>query len=70
MNFDFRFWGVRGAPQKGPQKLKFMEPSRVQYQVNLPEPQQFLCPVQKINSFLGTSQEDRATATGNMHKNC
>ena len=34
-----------------------MEPSRVWYQVNPPGPlQQFLCPLQKINSCLGTSQ--------------
>jgi len=31
MNFDFWFWGAR--PPKGPPKLKFMEPSRVWYQV-------------------------------------
>ena len=36
------------------EKLKFMEPS---HQVNPPDPtQQFLCPLQKINSCLGTSQ--------------
>ena len=39
------------------QKLKFMETSRVWYQVN--PLQQFLCPLQKINSCLGTSQMAR-----------
>jgi len=42
------------------QKLKFMEPSRVWYQVTPPGPfQQFLCPLQKINSRLGTSRMAR-----------
>jgi len=39
------------------EKLKFMEPSRVRYQVNPSDPlKKFLCPLQKINSCLGTSQ--------------
>ena len=55
--FDF---GAPGVPPKGRRKLKFMEPIsiRVWYQVNTPgtTPQQFLCPLQKINSCFGTSQ--------------
>jgi len=46
-NFDFRFWGARGAP-KGARKLKFMEPIRVWYQVNtqgLPTPTIFVPPL-------------------------
>ena len=39
------------------EKLKFMEPGRVRYQVNPPDlPQQFLRPFQKISSCIGTSQ--------------
>ena len=41
-----------------------MEPSCVRYRVNPPEPsQQFLCPVQEINSCLGTSQMAHAVNT-------
>ena len=51
-------FGAPGAPPKGPGKLKFVEPISVWYQVKTPgpPPQQFLCPLQKINSCFGTSQ--------------
>ena len=48
------------------EKLKFMEPSRVRYQVNpaADPPQQFCAPSRKTNSCLGTSQ--MAPPAGNL----
>jgi len=47
------------------EKLKFMEPSRVRYQVNAADPlSNFCAPSRKTNSCLGTSQ--MAPAAGNL----
>ena len=45
---------TREVTLKGSRKLKFMEPIRVWYQVNTPgpQPQQFLCSLQKIDKFM------------------